>query len=71
MADTPTVQQTLQDLTTSPKSVQTDGGSTTAVSVQEVIAADKYLAAKEASAGVAKSKGLGIRIGILRGPGHF
>ena len=62
-------EEVIEDLVNQPRNVSTDGGSVTNISVQDAIEADKYLRKK--AAGSAKSRGMGVRLGILRGPGHF
>ena len=62
-------EEVIEDLVNQPRNVSTDGGSVTNISVQDAIEADKYLQKKAAES--AKSRGMGVRLGILRGPGHF
>lgn len=62
-------EEVIEDLVNQPRNVSTDGGSVTNISVQDAIEADKYLRKKAAES--AKSRGMGVRLGILRGPGHF
>ncbi|HOE37290.1 MAG: hypothetical protein WBK37_00110 [Kiritimatiellia bacterium] len=62
-------EEVIEDLVNQPRNVSTDGGSVTNISVQDAIEADKYLRKK--AAGSVNSRGMGVRLGILRGPGHF
>lgn len=55
----------IADAAAGPRSVSGDQGSVTQQSVQDLIAADQYLAAKAA----ARRRGLGIRQFKLRPPG--
>lgn len=63
------ISDTIKSLVETPRFVQTDGGSVTQISVGEAIAADKHLAKKETAS--KKTSFMGLRVGILRGPGHF
>lgn len=70
MTDTnKTPDEIVSDLVNKPRSLTTDGGTVAEISIQDAIAADEHLAKKAAVS--AKPKNMGIRIGILRGPGHF
>jgi hypothetical protein len=60
-------QEIIDELLNKPKSVSSDAGSVTRVSVHDVIAADKHAAKKAAPAG----SRLGLRMGVFRAPEHF
>lgn len=66
MAESTTIQTAIETAVSKPKSVSMDGMSKSAQSIPDLIAADKYLASKRASA----SGGLGIRLGRFIPPGH-
>lgn len=66
MADpTPNLEQSIRDNAAGPKRAQGDSGSVEQHGLADQIAADRYLAGKEAT----KKKGLGLKLVKLEPPG--
>jgi hypothetical protein len=65
MPDPTPLEQTIADNAQGPKKAQGDAGSVESHSLQDQIAADRYLAAKQA----VRSRGKGLRISKLVPPG--
>jgi hypothetical protein len=61
-----TLDERIEELAQSPRSSTVDGVSVSEQSIQDVIAADKHLARKDAS----KSRSMGVRFGRFVPPGH-
>lgn len=63
-SDPTELEQAITDGATGPQSVSNDGVTVNQRSIDDIIKADRYLAAKEAAAGKKKWRGIGI--GFLR-----
>jgi len=59
----------IEELADKPRNVSSDAGSVGQHSLQDLIAADKYLAQKTSA--TANPKRMGIRMGVLRAPEHY
>jgi hypothetical protein len=64
-----TVKEKIREATGESQSTSVDGMSVSQRRISELIEADKYLAETEAATG--KPKRMGLRMGVLRAPGHF
>lgn len=62
-----TTEELITEALLKPSSISGDGVSISNRSVSELIAADKHLANKNAG----RSPTMGVRFGVMRGPGHF